>query len=277
MKYIASFSGGKDSMATIILAHEHNEPLDLIIFAEVMFDKETSGELPEHIEFIREKCVPLFESWGYEVKILRADTTYIDHFYHIVTKSKVPERNGKKQGFPMAGRCKINDKCKVQPIRDFIKQFDPKEITQYIGIAADEPKRLKKLEGTNRVSLLEKYNYTEEMAFELCKKYDLLSPIYDFSKRGGCWFCPNARYFELKHLRTCHRHLWDRLLGLEDEEDLIGDIWNTLTGRSMKDNEEMFFWEEAQMDIFDFLDILGVGENIIKQREEREKEDKKTA
>lgn len=45
----------------------------------------------------------------------------------------------------------------------------------------------------------------------------------------------------------------------------------------MKDNEEMFFWEEAQMDIFDFLDILGVGENIIKQREEREKEDKKTA
>lgn len=98
-----------------------------------------------------------------------------------------------------------------------------------------------------------------------------------FRSGGGCWFCPNARYFELKHLRTCHRHLWDRLLGLEDEEDLIGDIWNTLTGRSMKDNEEMFFWEEAQMDIFDFLDILGVGENIIKQREEREKEDKKTA
>lgn len=195
MKYIASFSGGKDSMATIILAHEHNEPLDLIIFAEVMFDKETSGELPEHIEFIREKCVPLFESWGYEVKILRADTTYIDHFYHIVTKSKVPERNGKKQGFPMAGRCKINDKCKVQPIRDFIKQFDPKEITQYIGIAADEPKRLKKLEGTNRVSLLEKYNYTEEMAFELCKKYDLLSPIYDFSKRGGVLVLPECKIF----------------------------------------------------------------------------------
>ena len=254
MKYIASFSGGKDSMATIILAHEHKEPLDVIIFAEVMFDEETSGELPEHIGFIREKCIPLFESWGYEVKILRADTTYIDHFYHIVTKSKKPERNGKKQGFPMAGRCKINDKCKVQPIRDFIKQFDPKEITQYIGIAADEPKRLKKLEGTNRVSLLEKYNYTEDMAFELCKKYDLLSPIYEFSKRGGCWFCPNARYFELKHLRTCHRHLWDRLLGLEDEEDLIGNIWNTLNGRSMKDNEEMFFWEEAQMDVFDFLE-----------------------
>lgn len=26
-KYIASFSGGKDSTATVILAHEHNEPI----------------------------------------------------------------------------------------------------------------------------------------------------------------------------------------------------------------------------------------------------------
>lgn len=27
MKYIVSWSGGKDSTASIILAHEHNEPL----------------------------------------------------------------------------------------------------------------------------------------------------------------------------------------------------------------------------------------------------------
>ena len=47
MKYICSWSGGKDSTAQIILAHEHNEPLDLIIFSEVMFDKNISGELPE--------------------------------------------------------------------------------------------------------------------------------------------------------------------------------------------------------------------------------------
>ena len=43
MKYIASWSGGKDSTASIILAHEHDEPLDLIIFYEVMFDKIISG------------------------------------------------------------------------------------------------------------------------------------------------------------------------------------------------------------------------------------------
>lgn len=63
-KYIASWSGGKDSMATIILAHENKEPLDLIIFSEVMFNEELSGELPEHIDFVKNKCIPLFNKWG---------------------------------------------------------------------------------------------------------------------------------------------------------------------------------------------------------------------
>lgn len=121
MEYIASFSGGKDSMATIILAHEHNEPLDLIIFSEVMFDKDTSGELPEHIAFIREKCIPLFEEWGYKFQVLRAEKTYCDVFYHTLKKSKVPERIGKKAGFPMAGKCWANRELKIKPIKDFIK------------------------------------------------------------------------------------------------------------------------------------------------------------
>ena len=61
MKYIASFSGGKDSAATIILAHLHNEPLDEIIFSEVMFDENTSGEYPAQMDFIKNTCAPLFE------------------------------------------------------------------------------------------------------------------------------------------------------------------------------------------------------------------------
>lgn len=68
MKHIASWSGGKDSTASIILAHEHNEPLDLIIFSEVMYDENISGELPEHIDFIKNKAIPVFESWGFETK-----------------------------------------------------------------------------------------------------------------------------------------------------------------------------------------------------------------
>ncbi len=190
MEYIASFSGGKDSTATILLAHEHNEPLDKIIFSEVMFNEEISGELPEHIEFVLNKCKPLFEGWGYEVKILHSEHTYMSCFNHVITKSRHPERNGKRNGFPMAGRCMINTYCKAKPINDFLKSKDPEQITQYLGIAADEPKRLERLRNgkTAKISLLEKYGYTEEMALELCKKYELLSPIYDFAPRGDVGF-----------------------------------------------------------------------------------------
>lgn len=250
MKYIASWSGGKDSTASIILAHEHNEPLDLIIFSEVMFDKNTSGELPEHINFIKNKCIPLFESWGYKVKILHSNLTYVDIFMREPTRGKRLGM-GLMTGFPMSGRCQINRSVKVLPIKQFLKNFK-EEYTQYIGIAKDEPKRLVRLR-ENKISLLEKYRYTEQMAFDLCKKYDLLSPVYNFTKRGGCWFCPNARDCELRHLRNNHRDLWDKLLELENMPNLIGNKWNTLTQTSIHDKEEQFMWEDRQMNIFDFI------------------------
>ena len=60
--YIASCSFGKDSIATILLALEHNEPLDRVVFAEVMFDHQRgiSGEIPEHIEWIYSTGLSLF-------------------------------------------------------------------------------------------------------------------------------------------------------------------------------------------------------------------------
>ena len=250
MKYIASWSGGKDSTASIILAHEHNEPLDLIIFSEVMFDKNISGELPEHIDFIKNKAIPVFESWGYEVKILRSDKTYMDCFHHRTVRGK---SKGMKKGFVMSGHCDVQRDCKLRPIKQFWNGQE--DFTQYIGIAIDEPIRMARVVNSrNKVSLLEKYSYTEQMAFDLCKKYDLLSPIYEFAPRGGCWFCPNARYAELKHLRTHHRYLWSKLLDLEDEPDLIGNMWNILTKTRIHDLEERFYWEERQINLLDYLE-----------------------
>ncbi len=37
--HVASCSFGKDSMATILLALKHNEPLDEVVYCEVMFDQ----------------------------------------------------------------------------------------------------------------------------------------------------------------------------------------------------------------------------------------------
>ncbi len=66
MKYFHSWSGGKDSTASIILDHMHGLPPTKIIMSEVMFDKKRniSGELPEHMEWVKNKAIPVFKEWG---------------------------------------------------------------------------------------------------------------------------------------------------------------------------------------------------------------------
>ena len=84
-KYVASCSGGKDSVATLLLAAQHKEPLDEAVFSEVMFDKDTSGEIPEHRDFIYDRLKPFCEKeLGVKFTILHADKTYDDVFHHVI-------------------------------------------------------------------------------------------------------------------------------------------------------------------------------------------------
>ena len=220
-RHILSISGGKDSMATAILALEHREPLDVAVYCEVMFDKETSGEVPEHREFIYNCMIPWMEGNGVPVHVVRGERTYLDLFYHVIKQSKIPERNGRLLGFPIAGKCQINARCKTKPLDRYIKESGSNDAIQYVGIAADEEKRLKRLDGKTKISLLEKYGYTEADAAELCKKYGLYSPVYEFSTRNGCWFCPNCRNREFAEFKRRHPDLWQRLLDLGKTENLV--------------------------------------------------------
>lgn len=84
--YIASCSFGKDSIATILLALENNEPLDRVVFSEVMFDHEKgiSGEIPEHIEWVYSTAIPKLEEMGVKVDVVRAKKDYKSFFVNAV-------------------------------------------------------------------------------------------------------------------------------------------------------------------------------------------------
>lgn len=123
----------------------------------------------------------------------------------------------------MGGACSINRDCKIRPIRAFNKEHP--DAIYYVGIAVDEPERLERARGKGQVSLLAKYGYTEQMALELCKEYGLLSPSYDHSKRGGCWFCPNARKSGVRFLYDNHRDLFDHVLALEQDPNTVQSVW----------------------------------------------------
>lgn len=188
--YIASCSFGKDSIATILLALENNEPLDRVVFSEVMFDhaRNISGEIPEHIQWIYGTAIPRLEGMGVKVDVVRSKKDYISVFHKVTTDKSKPQYRGKTRGFPTGLGCWGNSNLKIAPMQDYYKQFKEYDIVKYIGIAIDEPKRLERLKDTNKVSLLAKYEYTEQMAMDKCKEYNLVSPLYSMSCRGGVGF-----------------------------------------------------------------------------------------
>lgn len=180
MKHIVSLSGGKDSMATVILAKAYGLPLDAAVYVRVMFDGTRSADPPEHDIFMYNVAIPTLESWGVPVIVLQSKKTFKDVFYTVRSRGKYV---GQIVGFPMQGKCEVNSSCKRPCFQAADKLFPGEEVIQYVGIAADEPKRLTRLK-ENRVSLLARYGYTEKMATYLCKYYGLLSPIYEYTSRG---------------------------------------------------------------------------------------------
>lgn len=227
MKRIVSWSGGKDSTATIILAHELGIPIDLIIISLVWFDKKRgiSGENIKKIDWIFNYAKPLFESWGYPVKIVTSDKDYLHYFYKVRQKSKYPERIGKYYGYLMGGACVMQQE-KVKPIRRYIREnYIRKKIPyeEIVGICADEPERIKRmLKRKNQRSILVEQKIKQSGAFAICRNHNLLCPTYDDQKnRDGCWFCPNQKIPELAELKTTCPDLWAELKTLSYEKNTI--------------------------------------------------------
>ena len=196
MKYVASCSFGKDSLATILLALMHNEPLDEVVYCEVMFDAGVSGEVPEHRDFIYSRAIPFLERNGIKVVRLRSGMTYLESFYRILKKGRAA---GKINSWPPCGKSCIQRDSKLPPINAYVRSLGS-GVVQYVGIAHDEQERLIRLESGKTISLLAKYKMTERDAVDICRRAGLYSPAYAFTDRNGCFFCPNAKDRELRHL-----------------------------------------------------------------------------
>ena len=239
-KYVASCSFGKDSIAAILLAKEHDEPLDEAVYCEVMFDENISGEVPEHWDFIYDTAIPALERMGVKVVVLHSQQTYVGLFTGRITRGP---KKGMVRSFPICGKCAVQRDCKMKPIRQYQKSLPP-DTVRYVGIAKDEQERLMRL-GGGCVSLLEKYNFTEQDARELCLRAGLLSPVYEFTNRGGCWFCPNAKKAELRHLHDHHPDLWNRMLELQAIPGKASEKFNRT--QTFADIDGQFRREDAQI------------------------------
>ena len=90
--------------------------------------------------------------------------------------SEAEIRNGKKRVAPDGGAVKI-------------------AVTDYIGIASDEPKRIERHKDKPGIEMpLVEAGWTEAMCRQWCEENGLLSPIYTDSARGGVLVLPQSRH-----------------------------------------------------------------------------------
>lgn len=149
-----SWSGGKDSTASLVLEHIHRDELKIppskVVMAEVMFDnaRGISAEYPDHIEWVYNKAKPLLESWGHEVEIVRSKLDYITIFHETIKrtiKEDNKDRIGKLQGFVMGGFCYARTRMKIPTIEACVKRMG--HMPQIIGICRDEYPRRGQIDG----------------------------------------------------------------------------------------------------------------------------------
>ena len=149
MKVYASISGGKDSLAALITHMERGGQCDGAIYCRIMFDDETSAEVPEHEEWLHSKCFPLLErEYGIKTQIVQGKYTYTDCFYKQYEKGG---KVGKIWGFPFLRGAWCNTRLKVRPIQAHIKTLG--EFTEIVGIAADETNRIERKTVAGKTSL----------------------------------------------------------------------------------------------------------------------------
>ena len=200
-KFVVSWSGGKDSTATVILMHEYGIPIEKIVYVRMMYDETLPATLPIMTDFVDE-TKKVFEDWGYTVEIVPSIKTAEELINQKFKRSKYAQRNGKSYGVMsfFRGMCRMTD-VKQKTLASLNFKYE------MIGICADEKERLERLTDTKQ-SILSLLGYTQKKAYDLCEKFNLLSPLYKLGiKRDGCWFCPNAGQKERQLLKERYPHL----------------------------------------------------------------------
>lgn len=206
-----SWSGGKDSTATVILCHEYGIPIKEIIYVRMMYDEEIPATLPIMTDFV-DRAIKVFEMWGYKVRVVKSIKTAKQLVEAKYKRSKYEDRNGKPYGITAF-------------VRSFCTFTDNKQKTigsinsgDYVmmGYAVDEVNRLHRLTDT-KCSIMVALGIKEHETYDICRKYNLLSPLYDLGiTRDGCWFCPNVSKVEILYVKQHYPELLRKIYEMID-------------------------------------------------------------
>lgn len=204
---------------------EENLPLDEVIF----FD---TGMEFDSIYHNRDRMKRLLA----ERKILFSELSSKNHFLFDMFVRPVKYRNPETKQYPIhygyewcGGRgIRWGTSGKLSAIMNHYKEYyQNEEITEYIGIAADEPERIndnyKKI--IIKVYPLVDWRMTENDCLTYCYDHgwdwnENGVELYSVLDRVSCWCCQNKNLRELKNIYMYLPEYWQRLRGLQSRIDI---------------------------------------------------------
>ena len=195
MKYIASVSFGKDSLAMLLLLIENRYDIDEVIFYDTGMEFKAIYDARDIIKKLLEKL---------NIKY----TELKGSFEYKMLEKEVHKRDGTTQkGYGLCGgRCRWGTTEKNKTIEKYLKEQYGQDYMEFIGIAYDETTRIEKERNKHKLLPLVDWKMTEKDCLEYCYNRGFYWKennvrLYDVLDRVSCWCCANKNKKELENMR----------------------------------------------------------------------------
>ena len=211
MKYVASCSFGKDSLAMVLNLIERKYPLDEVVFYN-------TGVEFQAIYDIRDKMIPIFEEHG--ITFTELKPKYPFEYMMFDKPVKYRDGSGIHYGYSWCGgQNRWGTGEKIQTILKYSKNA-----YQYVGIAYDEPHRFEKSKHELKLTPLVEWQMTEADCLKYCYDHGFYWEengvrLYDILDRVSCWCCANKNRRELKNIYQYMPEYWKRLKDFQSRTD----------------------------------------------------------
>lgn len=216
----------------LLMLIEKKYPLDYVVFYD-------TGMEFDSIYKVRDKAKQELEKLNIEyVELHPKEPFWISM---LIKEIKYRKKEGYHYGSSWCGGfCRWATHDKLDEIKKFKKSIDD-TVIDYVGIAADEPKRFDKAKSEGKVLPLVEWGMTEKDCLQFCRDHGYSwdedgIDLYDVLDRVSCWCCRNKNLKELKAIYRFLPKYWKRLKGLEYRlcEPMKGE------GKSILELEERF-------------------------------------
>lgn len=202
----------------------------------------------EHITKIKK----IVEDKGIKFTALKNKTSFDEFMFNHQVRRRKPEvfksKHGDATGYswPTSRIRWCTTLLKTNLIENYLKEINKTyNVIQYIGIAADETKRLERAnqQKENHKHPLVDWGWTEEDCLNYCYAlgYDW-GGLYKHFDRVSCWCCPLKSLDELRKLKKYYPELWEEL------KDMDNRTWQQFrVDYSVKELDKRFEFEEQRI------------------------------